>query len=83
MQVLGYLKTVLCCRFWAANQQLLHTCQSPGKVDEETLHLLTDQIEVHRPKASKTYIAGVTPFPRKKQDNNNKSPKTLAAGTFS
>jgi hypothetical protein len=30
-------------------QQFLHICQNPGKVDEEILHLLADQIETHHP----------------------------------
>ncbi len=31
------------------DQQILHICQNPGKVEEEILHLLADQIEIHHP----------------------------------
>jgi len=29
--------------------EFLHICQNPGKIDEEILHLLADEIEAHHP----------------------------------
>lgn len=31
------------------DQQFLHICQNPGKINEEILHLLAEQIEKHHP----------------------------------
>ncbi|GAA4325929.1 hypothetical protein GCM10023149_28480 [Mucilaginibacter gynuensis] len=35
--------------FTPDNQDFLHICQNPGRVDEEILHLLADKIEAHYP----------------------------------
>lgn len=35
--------------FMPDDHNFLHICQNPGKVDEEILHLLADQIEAHHP----------------------------------
>lgn len=39
----------LVASFEPDDHNYLHICQNPGKLDEELLHLLADQIEAHHP----------------------------------
>lgn len=39
----------LVASFEPDNYNYLHICQNPGKLEEELLHLLADQIEAHHP----------------------------------